>query len=750
MRVWGLNLGLDDVGQAEVVREFERRNPNIKIEVLGMGLGGMNPQKLMTSLLAGDPPDVVYQDRFSVADWASRGAFESLESLVARDRPDPAAPRREDYVPAAWDEASWDGELYGVPIQCDTRALYWNRSRFREAGLPDRPPATWDETLAVSRLLTGKGRYGFLPLVGNSYFALFALQKQAPVLDGERCVLQNERSRAALEFMGEAYGLAGGYEASRTLSVTSGASPADAFSRGQVAMKIDGDWSLRRLLLAAPDLDFGVAPPPMPADAKSGQARTWVGGFAYCIPRGARHREAAWDYIKFATSTEGRGIERRAQMASDAARGLPTYPRPSAHIPSNREALAEFNPKDARTASAVQTHFQLLAVAASRPRSAIGQTIWQEQNRATEAFLAGKRNATEALADAQAQIQGALDERARLARAPRADLRAPVVLGSTAVALAALTACGLGWRRLGPLGRWEARWGLLLVAPWLVGAILFTIGPLVASLVLSTTLWNGVEPPRWIGLANYRELFGPDRERTAHAFGNVAYLVGVGVPLSVFASLGLALVMDWASRFGGAVRWVVGLPSILPAVATTILWLWLFHPDPAIGAVNATWTAVFGKSLPPPGWFASAEWAKPALVALGLWGAGSGALVFLAGLRRVPRDLQDAAEIDGAGPGARFRAVTLPHLAPILAFTAVAGVIGALQTFDTAYVATGAGAGPGDSLLFPVYQVFVSGFAELRLGYASALAWVVFVVAALATLAQFAIARLWSGDRGGA
>ncbi len=766
LTVWGTTIGPDDKGQADVVREFERRHPGVRVLTLGMGAGGMNPQKLMTAIVGGTPPDVVYQDRFTVADWAARGAFEPLDPLVERDRlHDPRTPTPDDYFPAPWREASFEGRLYGVPWMADNRALYWNRAVFREragdlrrAGLdPERAPRTWFELLAYSRVLTERApdgrlvRAGFVPLYGNSFFVLFALQAGAQVIgpDGRTATLDSPQAERALEFLKDAYAIVGGVEEAGRFAASFAGQADDPFIKGRVAMKLDGDWSLRGLARFAPDLDFGVAPPPGP----EGPSVTWTGGFAYCIPRGARHRDLAWEFVKFVTSEEGRLLEFRGQDELNRARGQASFPRVSAHRGFNEAALAEALPRRPSFAAAVRQHMALMVVAEPRPVSVASRAVWDEQARALDRTLRGLATPRQALAEADRQVQAQLDAHYRQEAFPVADLRVPAVLGLFGLALgAALFAARFRRARLGPVARTEAGWGVLFVAPWVLGFVAFTAGPMLASLILSFTQYNGLQPPRWVGTGNYEALFGLEGGLTARAFGNALYLTGVGVPLGLVTGLSVALLLDGRARGLLAYRAVATFPTIVPAVATAVLWVWILNPDPAQGLVNGVWGATVGEwfRVPPPGWFQSEDWAKPGLVLLGLWGAGGGAFLWLAGLRGVPKELYEAAALDGARPWAQFAAVTLPMLSPLVFFNAVTGVIAALQTFDAPYVVTGGvGSGPNDALAFPVNRLVQSGFADFRMGHASALAWTLFVVVLAATAVQMLVGRRWVYDEAG-
>ncbi|MBZ0214129.1 MAG: sugar ABC transporter permease, partial [Nitrospirae bacterium] len=283
--------------------------------------------------------------------------------------------------------------------------------------------------------------------------------------------------------------------------------------------------------------------------------------------------------------------------------------------------------------------------------------------------------------------------------------------------------------------------------PWLIGFLVFTLGPMVASLFFSFTQYNVLSPARWVGVKNYTDLFAGDWVNMSKALYNTLYLAGIGVPLGVATGLAVALLLNSAVRGMRYYRTLFYMPAIVPTVASAVLWIWLLTSDPNKGLINAAWNATFSQwfGTPPPGWLNAEAWAKPSLILMGMWGAGSGMILWLAGLKGVPGQLYEAASIDGATPRQQFWAVTLPQLSPIVFFNLVMGFIGALQEFDRVYVMKPAegSAGPADSLLVPVYHLFVNGFNYFKMGYASALAWVIFGVILLLTAFQFKLAPRW-------
>jgi multiple sugar transport system permease protein len=217
------------------------------------------------------------------------------------------------------------------------------------------------------------------------------------------------------------------------------------------------------------------------------------------------------------------------------------------------------------------------------------------------------------------------------------------------------------------------------------------------------------------------------------------YITVVGVPVQLLFAFATALLLNLRIRGQSIARTVYVLPSVMPTVAATILWLWLLNPE--LGPVNYLLTAL---DLPSPGWFADPNWAKPSIILMTLWGIGSTTVIYLAGLQNVPRELYEAAEIDGAGPLAKLRHITVPILSPITLFNLVTGVIWSLQFFTPAFViGNGATGDPQGSLLFYALYLYANAFSYLKMGYASAMAWILFVITIAVTLALIRSSRRW-------
>lgn len=277
-------------------------------------------------------------------------------------------------------------------------------------------------------------------------------------------------------------------------------------------------------------------------------------------------------------------------------------------------------------------------------------------------------------------------------------------------------------------------WGWFFVSPWIIGFLIFTALPIFLSAFYSFTAYNIYQPPRWIGLRNYQTLVTDPLFWTA--LYNTLYYTLISVPLIMAASLLLALLLNSKLPGMGIFRTIYFLPSVLSGVGVALLWMWVFNPD--FGLINS-FLEFFG--IRGPLWLFSPEWSKPALIIMSMWGLGGVMVINLAGLQSIPGALYEAAKIDGAGPWAQFRYVTIPMLSPTLFFNFITLTIGSLQIFTQAYVMTQGG--PINSTLFYVFYLFRLAFENLRMGYASAMAWILFIIIVAVSLFQIRLSRRW-------
>ena len=296
------------------------------------------------------------------------------------------------------------------------------------------------------------------------------------------------------------------------------------------------------------------------------------------------------------------------------------------------------------------------------------------------------------------------------------------------------------WHELG-MARREALTFYLLISPWLIGLLLFVLGPMIASLFISFTRWDLLSPAKFVGLQNYEKMFARDPLFWQSLKVTVRYTV-VYVPLELVGGLVLALLMNQKLRFRGVFRTIYYLPSVLPGVAFVVLWMWILNPD--VGLINTLLSYV---GIEGPRWLADPQWALPALLMMSLWGLGRSMVIYLASLQGIPQHLYEAAAIDGANTWQAFWKITLPMLTPTIFFNLVLSVISTFQTFTSAFVATDGG--PLDSTLFYVLYLFRQAFQFFNMGYASALAWILFLLILMLTLLIVRSADRWVYYEGG-
>ena len=263
--------------------------------------------------------------------------------------------------------------------------------------------------------------------------------------------------------------------------------------------------------------------------------------------------------------------------------------------------------------------------------------------------------------------------------------------------------------------------GYIFISPFVLGFLFWFLIPALVSLFLTFQRWNLISPPRPVGFDNIEHLFAdPLLPQSLKA----TFLFTVfSVPLNLILGFFLAILINRPFRGIAIFRTVYYLPSIVPAIATALLWAWMFNTE--FGLVNVIVTALGGSKIP---WLQSTTWAIPAFVILSLWGAGSTMIIFLAGLQGIPEIYYEAAEIDGAGPWAKLRHVTLPIMSPVIFFNLVLGVINAVQSFTIPYLITGGTGGPENATLFLVLYIYRTAFRNMNMGYAATVSWVLFFI----------------------
>jgi len=273
------------------------------------------------------------------------------------------------------------------------------------------------------------------------------------------------------------------------------------------------------------------------------------------------------------------------------------------------------------------------------------------------------------------------------------------------------------------------------ISPWIAGFLLFMGGPIVASFVLSFFRWKMISAPKFIGLLNYVNMFTTDQLFRISIGVTFKFLL-ISVPLSQALAIFLAVLLNQKVRLTGYWRTAFYLPAIVSGVAGAVLWRWMYHQQFGVFNNLLEMLGVVG-----PNWLISKAWVMWALVIKSLWNVGVPMVIYLAALQAMPKQLYEAAEIDGAGEGAKFFNITLPMLTPVIFFNVVMGIISGIQTFTEPYVMTGGG--PDNTTLFLGLHLYQSAFSYLKMGYASAMAWIMFLIIFVLTIIQFRLGRLW-------
>ncbi|MCK5863459.1 MAG: extracellular solute-binding protein, partial [Candidatus Hydrogenedentes bacterium] len=453
------------------------------------------------------------------------------------------------------------------------------------------------------------------------------------------CTLDDPLIVEALQFMVDIYNALGGIEKVSLFETTFQAGEFDPFLSGQVAMKIDGDFFLKTVADLAPNLRFGVAPAPPP---RGRDPITWSGGYCWAIPRGSDNIKGAFELVRFLNTTRMWMYQGDVNARYFRSRGRAFAPimAPLPRINDMyNERYIESNPDlPARVRNCFPLFYDLMNVSLYRPVTPVGTLLWDEHARAAERAWHLSMTPQEALSTGQRKVQRQLDILYSDVEYPEVDWK--FVAGSVFVFL--FLAILLLWFIMG--GKWitgfwnspESRAALFFVSPWLIGFTIFTAGPVVVSFIYSFSRYDVLNPAVWVGLENYKFLIFDD-PLFWHSMANTAYMI-VGIPLGMGVGLGIAMLLNTEVCGMKFYRTLFYLPAIVPLVASAILWIWVLNPSN--GLANS-FLRLMGFSNPPL-WLQSSSWllgSKAAIILMGLWGAGAGMVIWLAGLKGIPAHL---------------------------------------------------------------------------------------------------------------
>jgi len=773
---WGNFMDLEFFRQ--VSAKFEEANPDVKIKL--EYITGDYGRKLPLLLVSNTAADIILMDDENYPAYAVRGYLEDLAPYIERDR---AELRLDEFLPTSLDSFNYRGFQGGVPWDGLVILIFYNKDIFDAAGVPyPSDDWTWDDFRSIAKRLTkdldgdgrmdqfgtnfGFGFLGFEPILWC--FGGEVLNRQ-----GTRGRFNTPEGRESIQFIHDMkykdHSIAWTGEMEGLLSEVQ-------LLTGRVGMTLAGTYMIVTLESVKDGMRWDIAHLPR---GPRGHRFTRVSWDGISINARTPHKEKAWRFIKFLlgdTSQElvgkmGRGIPvRRADVEkyfirpdSDvrmdialAATGYGKITPPTAKFVELDQGMAEvFNLLNTEYSTRDRSRAKIL------PHEAAAQL---------------DKNINAVLEKELARWNAAKEGKPHTGRAGMLDLLVFLLVpaGMLALLIAGLVLSRRVRRAFrhkvddfrdivrSRMGRGEAAWGILFASPWMIGFCMFTLFPICFSMLLSFSEWDPYDPVahrEFVGFDNYAQALTGD-ENVWIALKNTFIYALFAVPLGMSVSLGLALLLNQKIRGITLFRTVFYIPSIVGGVATSILWIYIFNPvfGPLNGAIRtinnllvATGLLAF-LQLPEPGWLTDPAWAKPSLIIMSLWGAGgAGMLIFLAGLQGVPDQLYEVAELDGARRLRKFWNITLPMLTPTIYFNFIMGLIGSLQVFMQAFVMTDGTGGVDKSLLFYVLYLYQKAFVEYDMGYACALAWILFTIILVMTLAVVKSSALWvyyEGEKG--
>lgn len=744
----------------EGISEFEQVHPNIHVKLENVNADYQ--EKLLLQIAADVAPDVAMMDPGNFQRFAKREAILPLNQFFGVD---PTFDIHR-YYKEIVDPHSYKGTLYVLPRDIAPMGIiYYNKRLFDEAGLayPDgtwtwdfkiRPELREKDFIWVMQQLTKKDSTGrayqwgysagledFAKMLYLSTGAQSADDNEAPT----KVLMDDPRIVRAYQFAAD-LSLKDQFIPSPTeVSTVQQASEHLLFTQGRVGMFQSGIWDVPAMRLEIPksgpgSFGWDIALAPSYADGTRGYP---TGGSGYCILAQTKHPKEAWLLTEWMAGPPGMQAMARAGLAQPAIRDLalgePWIPGPHTpaiqQVPHNRIVTDTAVPYVRFGPTADYWHDVNDDIAQVVP------TIWDGTKTAKEALTIATRRA-------QLRLDRILQER----ELPAYNWTSGAVGGAGLVIAAGLW---VYWperkKRLSNRARKEALAAYVFIAPWLLGLLLLTLGPMIFSLLMSFSKWDVIRPAQWRGVGNFVEAFVQDPRFWSAVKVTLTYTI-VALPLGLALSLALALLLNVKVRGIAFYRTCFYLPSLASAVAASLIWKKIFQADG--GLINlivygwdghgnflgvATLLKPFATAHGQVNWLGNEKTALGSLIVMSLWGAGGGMIILLAGLQGIPQFYYEAATMDGASRWRQFRMVTLPLLSPSLFFSMVTGFIGAIQTFTSAYVATGGG--PNDSTMFYALHLYKEGILAMRMGYASALAWILFVVVLAVTGFQFAASK---------
>lgn len=751
-----------------LIRNFEAKNTGIRIKVEPSS--DEYVQKLLTQYAAGVAPDVAQLSLNHYQSFASRGALLPVSSFL-EDTPTFDVGK---YYPNVVRFFTFENQLWALPTDVGPFGLiFYNKTLFERAGIPYPDGSwTWDYhprpelrekcfTWVMQRL-TQKDRngrsevFGFAPDYPQMWFYLLLRSRGYRLWDNDanptRITAADPNIVTLMEFASGATNKENWIPTWDQIATIRQSSVYDEFVKGRIAMYMTFANYMERMRkdFGKAGLDWDVTLFP---SFRGEPRRLGADGSGVVILRSTKHPQEAWQFAQWMAGEEVQTAFARAGLSQPSIRKLAQTPGvwlPDASLPAERRKPANLAITD--EAALAMQHEQT---------PEYFEDTRNHLDVAAFDILSGTRPPKETLERVTEEGQIRLDAaRRRLAKTPF-----PMAAGVTLAAL--ILALGVGWIywperriRFSRSQKQESRSAYLFLAPCLLGLVVFTIGPMLYSLLLSFAESDIIRPPMWRGFTNYTDAFTVDPIFWISLKVTGIYTL-VSVPLSVAFAMAIALLLNIRVRGMPLYRAIYYIPSLASGVATSLIWIRIFNPENGIlnnliyGAdgkrdlfgIGTAMSSLAGTPGEPVNWLGSEHTVLYAFIIMGLWGVGGGAVIFLAGLQNISKSYYEAAFLDGAGVWKRFRNVTAPLLTPTIFFSIITGIIGSFQVFTQAFVMTGGG--PNNATQFYMLNLYNQGFRSLKMGYASALAWILFVIIMVFTLIQLKSAKKWVYYEGG-
>ncbi|RYG37483.1 extracellular solute-binding protein [bacterium] len=740
---------------------FEAAHPDIRVKIEPV-VGNEYENKLLAQFAAGVAPDCASFNGNRIVAFASRNALRPLNGFTDIDSPEVDIKGRYPNIVEAF---SSEGKLFALPrdIACSAY-IYYNKRAFREAGIPFPDGSwTWDTRVrpelkekdfvwTMQRLTKTKPgekrphQFGFGPAWPQLWMQTLLISSGVRMWDRDedpsKFFLNDPKVVEVFEFAADVPNRHRWMPSNNDVTLGAGSTMQDEFRKGNIAMLQSGSWEIRDMRLKHKG-EWDIAPFPRFARGKTGYLPgegTGIGIFA-----SSKHPDEAWKWIKWLCGRPG--LEDMAQKGESQPSIRELAKTPGLWLPARGEKVQPEH-------IAITDEIALRVRNQKLPDWFTG--IDREITGSFYAVLAGERSAKDMLSELQRKMPGKLALARRRVDAPPYPFWPAVAFGVF------LVAALIAWVYLPERGirrtrveKAESQSAYRFLIPWFCGLTL-TLGPMIYSLLLSFAESDIIQTPKWRGVGNYADLMNPAVDDTLFvSLRQTLIFASLSIPLGMATALGLALLLNQKIRGVPLFRALFYLPSLASGVALSLVWMRLFDRDR--GIINAllygndgssgflgigpALSRLSGTPGEPLNWLGNSQTVIPAFIIMGLWGAGGGTIIFLAGLQGISPTYYEAATLDGAGIWRKFRNVTLPLLTPTLFFSSITGVIGALQVFSEAFVITGGG--PDRATLFTMVWLYGKAFGELQMGYASAIAWILFTIILLLTVVQLSLAKRW-------